>query len=512
MPAPARPLSDAQIGGVSATPPTAESDLEPADPSLSSSGEQPHRLPLSSINTGSQLDASLPSPSLSPITAAANLARNTGYTGLFGGDDDYDDTTDISTLDASQDKLDDSNSGSFNLQDGMLQLKHMQTRHKIGTPPNEARQGKPQLSTPTLMEIPTMIDAFDAMPMEMQTYFMYQMLRRCAKPTLHFVADVVNPTLKCDFLGVLPLELSQIVIRNLDAQSMCRAAQVSKRWRVVINSDEKAWKDLLDRDGYQLPDGEMERAVREGWGWQHPGTTGWERDISNVLCSRVECDLSPPRSSNSGFVAAYEEDSTSRPKRKSTSKHTTSQKRQKRRVTPTLRSYSQPPAWMRSLESAQGPNAHANAAALAVPNPSVGLSSLRSLHLYKSLYQRHHTIRKSWMMEDTQPQHLAFRAHDRHVVTCLQFDTDKILTGSDDTSINVYDTKTGASRRKLEGHEGGVWALQYDGDTLVSGSTDRSVRVWDIKTGKCLQIFQGHTSTVRCLVILKPTKIGTNAD
>ncbi|TKA69319.1 hypothetical protein B0A49_07885 [Cryomyces minteri] len=512
MPAPARPLLDTQIGGVSATPPTAESDLEPVDPSLSSSGEQPHRLPLSLINTSSQLDASLPSPSLSPITAAANLARNTGYAGLFGGDDEYDDTTDISTLDASQDKLDDSNSGSFNLQDGTLQLKHMQTRHKIGTPSNEARHGNPQLSNPTLMEIPTMIDAFDAMPMEMQTYIMYQMLRRCAKPTLHFVADVVNPTLKCDFLGVLPLELSQIVIRNLDAQSMCRAAQVSKRWRDVTNSDEKAWKDLLDRDGYHLPDGEIERAVREGWGWQHPGTTGWERDISNVLCSGVECDLSPPRSSKFGSVATFEEDSMSRPKRKSTSKHTTSQKRQKRKVTPTLRSHSQPPAWMRSLESAQGPNAYANAAALAVPNPSMGLSSLRSLHLYKSLYQRHHTIRKSWMMQDTQPQHLAFRAHDRHVVTCLQLDTDKILTGSDDTSINVYDTKTGASRKKLEGHEGGVWALQYDGDTLVSGSTDRSVRVWDIKTGKCLQIFQGHTSTVRCLVILKPTKIGTNAD
>lgn len=121
-------------------------------------------------------------------------------------------------------------------------------------------------------------------------------------------------------------------------------------------------------------------------------------------------------------------------------------------------------------------------------------------------------IAKSWMDAEAKPHHLAFRAHHRHVVTCLLFDSDKILTGSDDTNINVYDTRTGALRRKLEGHEGGVWALQYEGDTLVSGSTDRSVRIWDIPSGKCLQTFQGHTSTVRCLVILKPVKIGTAAD
>jgi F-box and WD-40 domain protein CDC4 len=116
------------------------------------------------------------------------------------------------------------------------------------------------------------------------------------------------------------------------------------------------------------------------------------------------------------------------------------------------------------------------------------------------------------MDEDTKPKHIAFRAHQRHVVTCLQFDTDKILTGSDDTNINVYDTKNGALRSRLEGHEGGVWALQYEGNTLVSGSTDRSVRVWDIEKGKCTQVFQGHTSTVRCLVILKPTQIGETLD
>ena len=101
------------------------------------------------------------------------------------------------------------------------------------------------------------------------------------------------------------------------------------------------------------------------------------------------------------------------------------------------------------------------------------------------------------MFEETKPRHIAFRAHDSHVVTCLQFDTNKILTGSDDNNINVYETQTGRLRAKLKGHEGGVWALQYDGNTLVSGSTDRSVRVWDIERGEETHVFRGHTSTVR---------------
>jgi F-box and WD-40 domain protein CDC4 len=54
--------------------------------------------------------------------------------------------------------------------------------------------------------------------------------------------------------------------------------------------------------------------------------------------------------------------------------------------------------------------------------------------------------------------------------------------------------------------------LQYEGTQLVSGSTDRTVRVWDIAGARCTQIFHGHTSTVRCLQILMPTKIGVKAD
>ena len=141
----------------------------------------------------------------------------------------------------------------------------------------------------------------------------------------------------------------------------------------------------------------------------------------------------------------------------------------------------------------------------------MGLPSLRGLFLFKVLYRRHVAIHKGWMQPDVKPQHIAFRAHDRHVVTCLQFDADKVLTGSDDTNINVYNTKTGALQATLEGHEGGVWALEYHGNTLVSGSTDRSVRVWDIERARCTQIFHGHTSTVRCLQIVLPTEVGRDA-
>ncbi|CAG8898860.1 unnamed protein product [Penicillium egyptiacum] len=94
------------------------------------------------------------------------------------------------------------------------------------------------------------------------------------------------------------------------------------------------------------------------------------------------------------------------------------------------------------------------------------------------------------MWRNTKPMHLAFRAHDRHAITSLQFDTDKIVAGSDNTKINVYDTKTGALRATLEGHERGVWALEYYGNTLVSGSTDCSIRVWDIARAECTHVFK----------------------
>ncbi|KAI9688400.1 MAG: SCF ubiquitin ligase complex subunit cdc4 [Bathelium mastoideum] len=500
----------APSAGMSATPPIAENDLDAvsefSNPDLSLRSHEPS----TAIDTNSPLDASLPSPSASPVTASASLSRNR----LRPKTQTSSDSIPLSLGEAASIGP----STQLDVPPCHDSVPHHGFPEQLLTP-------NPLLPTPSLMDIPTMIDSFDALPAEMQTYIMYQLLKRSSKPTIRFVADTVNPALKCDFLGLLPLELSMNIVKHFDRQTMCRAAQVSKKWRRIIDSDERAWKDLLDADDFELPEGELEKAIKQGWGWQHPhGHWDWERDISGPSTLILENDLfelglaSSPLADASDAVSSCA--APGRPKRKAAARFLSEDKRPIAKPSTSKRmrrkfaamSKNQSPKWIEKIQEAHGPNAFANAAALAVPHPKVGLPSLKNLHLFKSLYQRHFLIRNSWMSQDIKPHHIAFRAHHRHVVTCLQFDTDKILTGSDDTNINVYDTKTGALRCCLQGHEGGVWALQYEGNTLVSGSTDRSVRIWDIEKGRCTQVFQGHTSTVRCLQILKPTEVGKEID
>ena len=456
---------------------------------------------LNVVDNSSTVDGSLPSPSLSPVTAASNL-QNAGY---------FADVDSGSELASQQD---------HDLMNNRVSFEDTPSRSRFGSPTKLLNQQpaaeflSDKLTASSINDIPAMLDFFEAIPDKLKSYVMHQLLRRCPKPTLHVVAEAVNPALKCDFLGVLPPELSLNIVRYLDLRSLCRASQVSKKWRHIINGDEKAWKELLDADGFTMPEGELQRSIVEGWGWQDPhGSNGFEQDISTPRLIRSDSDGALGSSGRTTIQKSISNGITRRPKRKAATKLSSRNKQAKRKDTNRgSPDYFDSIDWMSQISSSEGPYNAANAATLAVPYPQVGLASLKDLHLYKSLYRRHYLIRKNWMREEAKPRHIAFRAHENHVVTCLQFDTDKILTGSDDNNINVYDTKTGAIRAKLRGHEGGVWALQYEGNILVSGSTDRSVRVWDIEEGRETQVFRGHTSTVRCLQILMPTKTGETMD
>lgn len=492
VPSPAELSNQETFTNAVATPPTAESDLEPLDSTTSTYTPAPVQRP--TVNTAAAQNASLPSPGLSPTFSAANIPHEL----VTRADTIREDGTLSAASPATQigDSQETSDGDDLDLLDSQA----------LGL--FQRRPG----GNPSMLDAQSMLETFDAMPNDMKTLIMYQLLRRCSRKTLHVIADVVNPALKCDFLDQLPTELSLHILGFLDHKDLCRAAQVSKRWRNIIDSNETGWKELFDRDGFVLPQGELDMAIQQGWGWQDPyGPEGAERDLS-VPPEPSSSDASLAMTGQLKIEAGPSRKVRAATKRKRAPGGSVSDRAKRRSVGHEFADKAQGMVarytTVAKFSKSEGPLSSASAAAAAVPNPELGLPGLRKLHLYKSLYRRHYMLQQNWMSGKVAPHHFAFPAHPAHVITCLQFDDDKILTGSDDTLIHVYDTKTGKLRKKLEGHEGGVWALQYEGNVLVSGSTDRSVRVWDIEKGLCTQVFHGHTSTVRCLQILMPEMTG----
>jgi len=86
------------------------------------------------------------------------------------------------------------------------------------------------------------------------------------------------------------------------------------------------------------------------------------------------------------------------------------------------------------------------------------------------------------------------------VVTSVSFNHDgtKIVSGSRDRTVRVWNSETGECVLTLEGHTQGVMSVSFnhDGTKIVSGSGDKTVRVWNSETGECVLTLEGHTDFV----------------
>lgn len=82
-------------------------------------------------------------------------------------------------------------------------------------------------------------------------------------------------------------------------------------------------------------------------------------------------------------------------------------------------------------------------------------------------------------------------------VRCLKMsDANTAISGSRDTTLRVWDIRTGHCRNVLVGHQSSVRCLEIKGDIVVSGSYDTTARVWSISEGRCLHTLQGHYSQI----------------
>lgn len=75
-------------------------------------------------------------------------------------------------------------------------------------------------------------------------------------------------------------------------------------------------------------------------------------------------------------------------------------------------------------------------------------------------------------------------------------DANTAISGSRDTTLRIWDIRTGLCRNVLVGHQASVRCLEIKGDIVVSGSYDATAKVWSISEGRCLHTLQGHYSHI----------------
>ncbi|KAG0229358.1 chromatin-remodeling complex subunit ies6 [Actinomortierella wolfii] len=128
---------------------------------------------------------------------------------------------------------------------------------------------------------------------------------------------------------------------------------------------------------------------------------------------------------------------------------------------------------------------------------------------WKYLYQQRKLLENNWANGRHRAKELP--GH-KEGIYCIQFDDYKIVSGSRDNTIKVWDFATGECLRTYSGHGASVLCLQYDDSRIVSGSSDATIIVWELDTGAILQRLTGHSDSVLNVRMEKDTVVSCSKD
>ncbi|KAJ5884437.1 E3 ubiquitin ligase complex SCF subunit sconB [Penicillium tannophilum] len=327
-----------------------------------------------------------------------------------------------------------------------------QLQQELNTLPQDDQQG-----------IAHVWSMFSAAPAKQRKLMLQGILAQCCFPQLSFISASVRELIRIDFLSALPPELSFKILRYLDTASLCRAAQVSHRWKMLAD-DDVVWHRMCEQHirrkcnkcGWGLPlldrkrlrESKREIELRAS-NWGNQASTDLVQGAPNGTCSVVE--LPNPGS-----------------KRKlDTEDHDHSCAMIKRHcISPAYR-----------------------------PEPDDDYYKTR-YRPWKDVYRDRFVVGMNWKHRRCSVK--VFRGHTDSVM-CLQFEDNILMTGSYDATIKIWDMETGEELRTLRGHSAGVRCLQFDDTKLITGSLDRSIRVWNWRTGECISKYNGHSGAVIAL-------------
>jgi len=123
---------------------------------------------------------------------------------------------------------------------------------------------------------------------------------------------------------------------------------------------------------------------------------------------------------------------------------------------------------------------------------------------------------KIWNIE-TQKCELTLKGHSDFVSCCSIFPArngNKIISGSFDRTLKIWNIQTDNLQVKCEltlfGHSLAVNCCSVlPNGQIVSGSADETVKIWNSQTGECLLTLEGHSSAVMCSNILPDGRLVT---
>ncbi|KAI2613234.1 WD40 repeat-like protein [Hypoxylon sp. NC1633] len=291
---------------------------------------------------------------------------------------------------------------------------------------------------------------FSAAPAKHRELMLQGIITQCCFPQLSTVSREVHEQLKIDFLTALPTELSLKILCYLDCSSLCKAAQVSRRWN-TLSGDDVVWHRMCEQHigrkcekcQWGLP--KLEKKRLKEWKIQHQADLNTQRALT--LHGHNPSIGSPSK-----------------------------------RSAPSLEDEVPDPAKRQCVNGAG--------------EASTSSTAAQKFRPWKDLYRERYRVGSNWRYGRCTIK--TFTGQHTNGITALQFDDNILATGSYDSTIKLWDIEKGNVIRTLHGHTMGIRALQFDDRMLVSASLDGTVKIWNWRTGVCINTLnhQGGVITV----------------
>jgi len=300
---------------------------------------------------------------------------------------------------------------------------------------------------------------FSAAPAFHRKLILQGILSQCCFPQLSFISEEADQLLRVDFIDRLPSEISYKILSYLDAISLCKAAQVSRKWREMAD-DDIVWMKICQQHIDK-------KCTKCGWGLPLLERRRLRAATRAANAAEEVARTSPSQVTTvPSYITAQDVEGPSDEVR----------------------------SLKRSADDSDLPSDERPSASKRSCSSSLAITK----RPWKTVYSERCKVEQNW-------RHGRYNVSvlEGHTdgVMCLQASNSMLATGSYDSTIRIWDLETMTTTKILEGHSRGVTALQFDSGKLISSSLDGTLRIWNYRLAKpeCVSILPGHSDGVLCL-------------